>query len=72
MIMGKDKDSAKVTIDGIEIVKFKDADFVAQIQKYPTLRLTAVGEVGINEFGGRTTSQFIIKDYEIANAKYDF
>ena len=72
MIMGKDKDSAKVTVDGIEIVKFKDADFVAKIQEYPMFRLTAVGEVGINEFAGRTTSQFIIRDYELANAKYDF
>lgn len=71
-IMGANKDSVKIVIDDIEIVRFKDADFAEEIMSSPQMRLTAVGEVNMNDFGGKVSPQFIIRDYELADAKYDF
>ena len=70
--MGANKDSVKLTIDGLEIVKFKDAEFAEELSEMDSIRMTAVGRLGINEWGGKRTAQFIIEDYEIANSKYDF
>ena len=70
--MGANKDSVKLTIDGLEIVKFKDGDFADELSQMTLIRMTAVGRLGINEWGGKRTAQFIIEDYELTNSKYDF
>jgi hypothetical protein len=56
----------------LEIVKFKDAVFANELEDYASIRMTAVGRLSMNEWGGKRTPQFIIEDYELANAKYDF
>jgi hypothetical protein len=70
--MGANKDSVKISVNGLEIVKFKDAVFANELEDYASIRMTAVGRLSMNEWGGKRTPQFIIEDYELANAKYDF
>lgn len=72
LLMGADKDSIKFTINDIEIVCFKNPEFIEKLMSYTKPKLTAIGEVGINTFGGKRKVQFIIKDYEIADARFDF
>ena len=70
--MGTNKDSVKISMNGLEIVKFKDAIFANELEDCASIRMTAVGRLSMNEWGGKRTPQFIIEDYELANAKYDF
>ena len=71
-VMGKNKDSVKITKDGISFVKFKDADFAQKIQSYALGAITIYGKMNLNEFMGNYTPQVIIEDYELENARAMF
>lgn len=70
--MGKNKDSVKISTDGIAFVRFKDEDFVEKVQKYNTGLLTVYGKTNLNEYIGEYTPQIIIEDYDISNARAMF
>ena len=76
MVMGANKDSVKISCNGIDYVKFKDADFIQQIQEDRLRTLTIMGTLNLNEWQGRESLQVFIKDYELADSynesKYDF
>lgn len=74
MVMGANKDSIKISFNGIDYVRFKDLDFIEQINNNRTKNLKVLGRINLNEFAGRTTCQIFIDDYEftIDNSKYDF
>lgn len=71
-IMGKDKNSAKITKNGISFVKFKDSDFADAVQNYKLGLLTICGKMNLNEYMGTVTPQVIIENYELENAKAMF
>ena len=71
-LMGAQKDSTKIVLNNIAIVKFKDADFAAEVSHNSSSELNLVGRVQINEYNGYRNYQFIIEDYDIRNNKYDF
>lgn len=71
-IMGKDKNSAKITKNGISFVKFKDSDFADAVQNYKLGLLTICGKMNLNEYMGTVTPQVIIENYELGNAKAMF
>ena len=74
MAMGPNRDSMKITYNGIDYVKFKDEEFVELIQNNRTKKLIVYGRANLNEWMGRTSVQIFITDYELIddNNKYDF
>lgn len=74
MAMGPNKDSMKISYNGIDYVKFKDEDFVAEVQQNRAKMLTVYGRVNLNVWMGKKSVQIFITDYELKedNSKYDF
>lgn len=74
MAMGTNKDSMKISYNGIDYVKFKDTDFVEKIQNNRTKKLTVYGRANLNEWMGKQSVQVFISDYELVEdtSKYDF
>lgn len=72
MVMGAEKDSVKFSRNGIEYVKFKDADFVQQLNEFNRFNITVYGRLGRNVWAGRTTPQVIIEDFDIKNTDDEF
>ena len=71
-LMGAAKDSVKILLGNIAIVRFKDVDFAQKISRNSSSELNLVGRVQINEYNGFRNYQFIVEDYDIRNNKYDF
>lgn len=74
MVMGANKDSVKINYNGIDYVKFKDTDFIEDIQNHRSKLLNVYGRANINEWQGRKSIQVLISDYELVEDlhKYDF
>ena len=74
MAMGTNKDSMKISYNGIDYVKFKDLDFVEEITKNRTKKLTVYGRANLNEWMGKQSVQVFITDYELVEdtSKYEF
>ena len=74
MVMGTNKDSMKISYNGIDYVRFKDLDFVEEISTNRIKLLTIYGRANLNTFMGRTSVQVFIDDYELEedNSKYEF
>ena len=74
MAMGANKDSMKISYNGIDYVKFKDTDFVEKITNNRAKKLTVYGRANLNSWMGKESVQIFITDYELKedNSKYDF
>lgn len=74
MAMGTNKDSMKVSYNGVDYVRFKDLDFVENIFENRTKCLNIYGRVALNTWMGKTSIQCVISDYELSGdeSKYDF
>ncbi len=72
--MGTNKDSIKISYNGIDYVKFKDTDFIEEVMNNRTKTLTVYGRANLNEWMGKKSVQVFITDYELVedNSKYDF
>ena len=55
-------------------MKFKDEDFVEEVQQNRMKTLTVYGRVNLNEWMGKKSVQVFITDYELKedNSKYEF
>lgn len=73
-VMGADKSSIKISYNGIDYVKFKDLDFIEQIQSNRMKNLNVIARFNVNEFMGHKSLQCFIEDYELVenNARFDF
>lgn len=74
MAMGTNKDSMKISYNGIDYVKFKDSDFIEEIMNNRTKKLTVYGRANLNSWMGKESVQVFITDYELEedSSKYDF
>ena len=74
MAMGTNKDSMKISYNGIDYVKFKDDNFVEEVMNNRTKKLTIYGRANLNEWMGKKSVQVFITDYELVEdtSKYDF
>ena len=74
MAMGANKDSMKISCNGVDYVRFKDMDFVDTVMNNRMDKLTVYGRANLNTFAGRTSIQVFIDDYELLKDenKYDF
>ena len=72
--MGSDKSSIKITSNGVDFVKFKDTDFIQEIQENRMKKIEVYGRLNLNEWAGRKSLQIFIDDYSFQedNSKYDF
>lgn len=62
-IIGKNKDTVKVSYGGINFMKFKSSEWVETVtynMQFPVIRATMLGRAQLNEFNGRTSTQIII------------
>lgn len=71
-IMGADKSSAKWIHNGVEYVRFKDTDFIDEIQQYDRCEITVYGTIAVNEWAGKKTPQIRIEDWSIRDTSDDF
>ena len=73
-IMGANKDSIKISYNGIDYIKFKDLDFIEKIEKNRVKYIDIYGRVTLNNWMGRTTLQCLVSDYDFSEDehKYDF
>lgn len=66
-IMGADKQSVRIKIDGIDFVCFKNSELVNLVTNIKdSIYLDIVGKVQMNEWLGNRNPQVIIEDYIIA------
>lgn len=66
MIMGKNKDTFKVTLKDIEIIKFQaDDDLLELAESFESSSINIIAQPKLNTFGGKVTFQLQILDYEI-------
>ena len=74
MTMGTNKDSIKISYNGIDYVKFKDLKFIEDLMNNRTKKLTIYGRANLNEWMGKKSIQVLITDYELVEdtSKYDF
>lgn len=74
MLMGTNKDSVKISYNGVDYVRFKDLDFVEQLINNKDCSLTIYGRANLNRFMGRTSLQVLCDDYQFNEnlSKYDF
>ena len=74
MTMGTNKDSIKISYNGIDYVKFKDLKFIEDLMNNRTKKLTIYGRANLNEWMGKKSIQVFITDYELTEdtSKYDF
>lgn len=71
-VMGADKKSSKINVNGIDCVKFKDGDFIAKMQEHKFAHVVFIGKLKINNYNGNITTQLFIDDYEIKNFNREF
>jgi hypothetical protein len=71
-IIGKNKDTVKFTKNGVDYIHFRAKDMIEKLEEFENLTLEIIGEAKINEWGGRTTPQLIIKDYSINDGNLSF
>lgn len=74
MPMGTNKDSMKISYNGIDYVRFKDEKFVEEVMSNRTKKLTIYGRANLNEWMGKKSVQVFIDDYDLLedDSKYDF
>ena len=74
MAMGANKDSMKVSYNGIDYIRFKDEKFVEEVTNNRMKRLNVYGSANLNEWNGKQSVQIFIKDYELVedSSKYEF
>lgn len=64
-VIGKNKDTLKISKNGITYIKFFAKDLINEISKYNEMQLTIVGTANVNEWMGNVTPQILIKDIDI-------
>lgn len=64
-VIGKNKDTLKISKNGITYIKFFAKDLINEISKYNEMQLTIVGTANLNEWNGIVTPQLFIKDIDI-------
>lgn len=72
-VIGKNKDTLKISKNGITYIKFFAKDLINEISKYNKMQLTIVGTANVNEWMGNITPQILIKDIDIKEiGNFDF
>ncbi len=72
-IMGKNKNTIKFKLNGVEYIKFFAKDFIEDVMNSgDIISIELVGKCSINSWMGVETPQIIIQDYEISDGSLSF
>ena len=71
-IMGANKDTVKITIDGIAYMKFKATNMIKELEKCNEIKMNIVGKANLNNWMGIITPQIFIENYEIIDNLLEF
>lgn len=66
-IMGNNKSSIKITVDGVDFIAFSNAALVASLEQRTFAHAQIVGRPQLNEWMGRVGIQVMIDDIEITD-----
>lgn len=71
---GAEKNTVSFISNGVEYIKFKDDDLANKLSFYSNkIVINVIGTAQINEWGGKSTKQILIKDIEIKETdEFDF
>lgn len=74
LVMGQNKDSIKISYNGIDYIKFKDENFINNIMSNRIKTIDIYGKFNLNYFAGRVSVQCFIDDYQFSKEdnKFDF
>ena len=71
MVMGSNKDTLKININGIDYIKFRATDLIDELQFTDgAIQIEMVCKANINEWMGHRTPQMLIEDCEIIQNKF--
>ena len=71
-IMGANKDTIKITKNGIAFIKFHAKDMIEELNKCNEIKMNIVGKANINEWMGQESPQVFIENYEIIDDLLEF
>lgn len=66
-IMGNNKSSVKITVDGVDFVAFNNTSLVNTLERRTLAHAQIVGRSQLNEWMGKTSIQIMIDDIEITD-----
>ena len=66
-IMGKNKDTVKITYNGIAYMKFHAKEFIEEMEGKDEINLEVIGRGNLNRWGGFETPQIFIDSYSLIN-----
>ena len=66
-IMGKNKDTVKITYNGIAYMKFHAKEFIEEMGGKDEINLEVIGRANLNRWGGLETPQIFIDSYSLIN-----
>jgi len=64
-IMGANKDTVKITVNGMAYMKFHATEMIKQLEKCNEIKMNIVGRANLNEWMGNITPQIFIENYEV-------
>jgi single-stranded DNA-specific DHH superfamily exonuclease len=67
-IMGKNKDTVKISYGGVNFIKFKSSEWAETISynmQFPIIKTVIIGRAQINEFNGNKSTQLIIDHMDV-------
>lgn len=71
-IMGKNKDTLKITKFGVAYMKFFAKDLIQKLNELNEIKINLIGKPNLNEWGGSFTPQIFIEAYEVEDGTYGF
>ena len=71
-IMGANKDTLKITHNGIAYMKFHATDMIERLNKCNEIKINLVGRANLNEWQGTVTPQIFIENYEVIDNLLEF
>ena len=71
-IMGANKDTVKISINGIAYMKFKATAMIEELKRCNEIKMNIVGRANLNNWMGNITPQIFIENYEIIDNLLEF
>lgn len=71
-VMGKNSDTVKFSVNGVDYIKFFAKEFIEELEEFEFITLKIVGKATINEWMGRYSPQIIVEDYDVEDGEYSF
>lgn len=71
-IMGKNKDTVKITKFGVSYMKFHAKELIEELGQHTEIKMNIVGKMNLNEYFGNVTPQIFIDSYDIMDGNLAF